>query len=346
MDLCYPTHSDSSGLVNCYWSSPSLHSQMNLLETYAPLNQDLVPINNNMSSASPPGLTPPGSLSTFKSTSSSSNYIPSPVRSLANLNVALHECAEKLPTMPQVGVYPQNLPYLSPGEKQSAQKVASFAIDELFRLTSEFVDTLQRLSRHESDTDDTISPNTHAPRPQTVHSLLMYSPSGQGVLKTCTSLLPTPFSRVDEATMLLIMSCHCRLIDTLVSLFRMMQACVEHSITPQLDKEVVIILPRLEIGSHQVPELQVDAKSMLSPSTSSMYMLMVTMLSTKLCEQITEIIETGRGKEIGANEERQENSFLSSRQAMWEGMKDKTEVLARDIDTTRRLLQRSSTNSE
>lgn len=142
--------------------------------------------------------------------------------------------------------------------------------------------------------------------------------------------------------MLLIMSCHTRLIDAFTSIFLMTKACIEHSIAPHLDKNANIVLPKLQIGSHETPEFKVDGKTMLSPSMSAMYMLLIVMFSTKLCDQMIEIIEIGQGKDLASREEKEENSSSRSpQQALWDSMKDKTAGLAQDIDATRCLLQRS-----
>lgn len=313
---------------------------MNSLDAYGSLDLDLVPINNSMSRVSHLRLSDSHSPTRLETPSNDGYGSSSPVRDLANLNVAVHECATNLPSMPEAGLYPKP-PII---DKQSTRKVALFAIDELFRLTSEFVDALKRLASVESDTGAAFaSSSVETTRTQPSLPLLTHtqpSPAGQPVARTGSSLHSGPFSHVDEATMLLVMSCHCRLIDTHTSVFRMMQACIEYSIRPQMDKEAVIVLPRLQIGSHTAPAVQVDASTAVSPATSSMYMLMMTMFSTKLCEQMAEVMRTGQGKGGEREEGLPESALLEPQQAMWDTMKGQTDRLSRDIDVTRRMLQR------
>ena len=337
---------ESSDTLNLSWASPWLRSEMNTLDPHGSLDFDLVPTNNNMlSRASLLHLESPNLPSRFEHPSTCSNYPSSPIRDLANINVALHDCAGKLPSMPEVGVYPPSFSPLSTDEKQSARKVALFALDELFCLTSEFIDILKRISQAGNGTDVGRTATSNTTRLETVSPVLTTSRSpypGHPLPSIGVTPPSGPFSDLDEATMLLIMSCHCRLVDTYVSIFRMMQACIEYVIKPQMVKDAVIILPRLQFGSHEAPAMQVDAKTMLSPDTSSMYMLMVTTFSTKLCEQLTEVIGTEQGKGRCGKAENQGISSLQSRQAMWDSMKDKTDCLARDIDRTRCMLQKAA----
>jgi hypothetical protein len=121
----------------------------------------------------------------------------------------------------------------------------------------------------------------------------------------------------------------------------MMQACIEHAITPQMEEDAVILLPKLQVGSHESPAVEVSAKKGLPPSASGMYMLMIIMVSSKLCERMVELIGTGPGKE-GNDGGMEGNTFLQSRRSMWDSMKGKTDGLAQDLDDMRRRLQRKS----
>jgi hypothetical protein len=341
-DLCDQNQSEFSDIFDLPWPNASPASHTKPQDQYGLPNLDLIPIDSSIANRMSPSYpASPGSRSGGGTLGNDDNHASSPVRDLGHLSVALYECARNLPSMPEVGVYPPGLSYISPGEKQSTRKVALFAIDELFQLTSKFVDTLKQLSHSELEANDTLLSTTPRSMPETVQPLLTYSPSSQSAPKTHALPGPGPFSHVDEATMLLVMSCHCRLVDTYISVLRMMQACIEHAITPQMEEDAVILLPKLQIGSHESPAVEVNAKKGLSPSASGMYMFMIIMVSTKLCEQMVELIGTGWGKE-GNDKEMEGNTFLQSRRAMWDSMKGKTDGLAQDIDDMRRLLQQKS----
>lgn len=339
-ELCDQIQSESFDNLNLSWLNTSLNLDTNLQDQYGSPNLDLITIDNGITDrASRSYPASPDSRSRDATLGKDDNYGSSPIQDLGNLNIALYECASKLPSMPGVGIYPPHLSYVSPSEKQSARKVALFAIDELFQLTSKFLDTLKRLSRSELDAEDPLLSTTQTIVPETVQPLLTCSPSSQSMFKTHDLSAASSFSHVDESTMLLIMSCHCRLVDTYISVLRMMQACIEHAITPQMDEDDAILLPKLQIGSHETPGVEVNAKTRLPPSTSGMYMLMIIIVSTKLCQQMADLIGTRRGNGRSDEEEGEGNTSLQPRRAMWDSMKSKTDGLMQNIDDTRHLLQ-------
>lgn len=344
--FCQPLQIAYSDMYSLPWTSPFLNLEcMSPIDPYGSFNLGLTTLNTNTtvganSNETPLHLSDPNTQTMVESRNDSSSST-SAVRGLADLNVALYKCAAKLPTMSEAGVF---RPSMLVNDKQSAQQGTLFAIDELFRRTSEFINAVTRLSSSELSADTVLVPDS-GDTTGTLHGLpvLTYgqtSPADQEVARMGVHSVSGPFSHVDEATMLLIMSCHCRLIDIYLSMFRLMQACIEPSINPRLDNGVAILLPRLQMGSHTVPEVEVNANSTLpTGTTSSMYMLMFTIFSTKLCEQMIELIRAGQGKDSNSAAG-SHATFAEPQRAMWKSMKDKTDRLSRDIDTTRRMLQR------
>lgn len=234
-----------------------------------------------------------------------------PIRNLANLNVSLYDCAANLPShsMPETG----------------GSKGKLFAIDELLRLTSDFIDAIKHLS-HKSSSIEVLS---------TAHSQHL-SPTDTGVIATATP--NRTFSHIDEGTLLLLMSCYSRLTEIYVAIFHMMQACIEHSAAPQREKDWAIILPRLQVASHVTPPLQVDGNMSLSKATSSMYMVMITMLSSELCDQVADMMQAGDGDiRAGFTE------IQSPSRCLFETtVTDRTDRLRSTIDATKQLLLPSS----
>ena len=343
-NLCNPMQSDSCQMQDHSWSSTLLNSVMSTPDPFRSFDMDLVHLDSGTMSREnlfhpvgtplPTRLEPPSKESIYSSSSA--------IRDLANLSIALHDCATKLPSMPEVGVFP---PHISLREKQSARKVALFAIDELFGLTSEFIATMKRLSFADPETDSAIDlDNADNLRTESATPLLTFSQPlarSQPSARLRINDQPLPFSHLDESTTLLIMSCHSRLIETYVSLFRMMHACLEFNVVPQLEEGAVIILPRLQVGSFAAPSIEVRTGTMPSPGTTSMYMLIITIFSTKLCEQLAEAMQMGQEKD-GKGEERGNGPAASdSRRGMWNTMNVGTDRLSREIDVTRRLLQQS-----
>lgn len=264
---------------------------------------------------------------------------PSTVQKLANLDVALYECGLKLPysTKPD-GTSTEH-------EIDSSREAKLFAIDEIFRLTADFIESVRNLSGAES--------HERAHLPSIDPRQLVFQPSQKVVMngqQTCDinnlnpagmGLKRNPFSQVDEATMFMIMSCHSRLIEIYTSVFQMMQACIEHSLAPQMGKGWGVILPRLQIGSVASLPVHVDIDTPVSSAISSMYMLMITMISSQLWGQLASATRVGDGVNI-------DSATMSSSgfsDTILYTLTDKNERIMRVIDATSHLLQPSSTVS-
>jgi hypothetical protein len=112
----------------------------------------------------------------------------------------------------------------------------------------------------------------------------------------------------------------------------MMQACIEYSFTPKLDKDWAIVLPQLKIGTLASPLVHVDVNTPVSLSKASMYMLIVTMFSSQLWEQLTDVIGTCSAS----------TSPSALVDTMWATVTDRTYHLSQTIDATKHLLQKQS----
>ena len=245
------------------------------------------------------------------------------IRKLANLNVALYECSVNLPSMPKAGVNPAE--NISRGSE--SQKTKFFAIDELFSLTSEFIDLIKYFSFYTRDIQSSRDQST-----QTLPEMRYMQQLSHSSQSTAAPSLS--FSHVDEGTALMIMSCHCRLTETYRSIFHMMQACIESSTVPQIDKDAAIIFPRLQVGYHAAPQVKVDVNTALEPGTSRMYMLLVTMVAGQLCEKLTDVMTV--------RSEIPTESASASQRLFAATVTERTDLLERDIDATKHLLQRFS----
>ena len=207
------------------------------------------------------------------------------IRELADLNVALHECSANLPSMPRAAMSGTGI--ASYGHRPPKNQL--FAIDELFRLTSKFIDTIKVLPFGTGGTSSSTDQKLQFwPALESAQQPQYSNPSEIRAIALSESL-----SHVDEATLLLIMSCHSRLTDTFLSIFQMIRACIEHSAVPLMDEDAVVLLPRLHWGSLTAPQVIVSAKTRLEPSTTRMYMFLVTSLSSQLHENLAEVLDTG-----------------------------------------------------
>ena len=214
------------------------------------------------------------------------------IRELANLSIALYDCAANLPSQSKacMKLGGTNNEENTWNETTSRQK-RLFVLDEVFRLTTKFIDVVGILSGKGRDPgeDSPISafttPNTEVSLPIDVNQQMSYD--GAELTANGSKVL---FSHVDEATILMLMSCHCRLTEIYLSIFQMMQACIEYSFPPQVEDTWTVVLPQLQMGSHAAPPIQVDANTSLSRVTASMYMLMITMFSSQLCARVADVM--------------------------------------------------------
>jgi hypothetical protein len=271
------------------------------------------------------------------------------VRKLASLSIALHECSEKLPTMAIIATECEIPPGHSNDTMHGSRKITFFVIDELFRLTSEFIDVMKCFSVSECEIGTTPSSTDPGQAgSESTMSLISYdeqtSHSSMQMTRNTISPPSRSFSHMEEATMFMVVSCHCRITELYSSVFELMQACIEHKLPPRIDKHWAVILPNLQFGSVTTPPVQVDIDSPLSPSNSSMYMLMFTMLSSQLWEQLVEVMRAGCAGEVSTSPGSLSRSTLVD--MMWDRVTEKNKDLSQIIDSTRHLLQRYSVTAE
>lgn len=255
---------------------------------------------------------------------------PSHARRLGDLSVLLSECAEKLPSMAASGF-------------SGPRKLRILAIDELFCLTHQFIDILGSISLsgwETSSTSPSIDPTQLSAQFASSNNQQL-SHLEQQFAKNDLRPPSGIFSNLDEATVSMIFACHSRLTEIYTSIFQMMQACIEHSLAPQLGTDWAVILPKLEVGSLSSQPVRVDAHTPLKSSmTTSMYMLIITMLSAQLWEKLMGLVATGTDVPIGSRI----NYPNTLTEIMWSTMADRTGRLIRTMDITKQFL--SSTSGE
>jgi len=341
-DVWYPLQGDSANMQDMYWPDIFCESR-----NVNPLDPDAS--NENIMSHTSSLLSPGISDSYMRIEDHDTNdslgtSSTSAVRRLASLNVALYECAANLPLVAEQGVSSAGI---ASNRVRGSRKATLFALDVLFRLTTEFIDVMECLSLADCETGVTLpSIDPRQPGAQSALSPVANSQqsshSGQPV--TMTGLKPPSrsFSHLDEGTTFMVVSCHCRLTEIYVSIFQMIQACINFSLVPQLDKDWAIILPHLQIGSLTSPPVHVDVNTPLSPATSSIYMLMVTMLSSQLWEKLA-IMMRGRRDVLTGSASASQCALADT---MWDTVTDRTERLSQTIDSTKHLLQRYSVVAE
>ena len=266
------------------------------------------------------------------------------IKDLGNLSHALYGFAAKIPSKSNVslGTGLIDSAWSAFGGSSSRQK-RLLVLDEIFSLTTDFINAVGALSKHVHG--DIASPKCILTS-STREAVFSATPEQQ-IARINPGLdasdARSPLSHLDEATVLLVMSCHCRLTDIYLSIFRMMQVCMEYSFPPQVEDDWTVVLPRLQVGSYAAPSMQVDAKTSLSRSTTSMYMLMITILSSQLCEKVAGVMGVKSDCIVGSIPlQRTEQPEVSEFDLLKARVRDKTERLERTISDTQGLLQRFS----
>ncbi|KAI0905816.1 hypothetical protein F4823DRAFT_115300 [Ustulina deusta] len=236
---------------------------------------------------------------------------------LTSLNMALCECASKLPSINASRVESVGTVNISHATNNSARGAALLALDEVFRVTNEFINIMKNLSLTSDYREiipiPTACASTTGTSPHLTHGMNteLLSHVAPHVLTTCREVLsepslqpaliegsrepeisspsPQPFLHLDEATMLLFLSCHCRLTDIYESIIQAIQRCIKGPHTAPHPR-AGIILPQLQVGGYggvSSPALRVDFSGPpLPPATVSMYLVLTTTLSSQLWAQI------------------------------------------------------------
>lgn len=261
-------------------------------------------------------------------------------RSLAELNVKICECAARLPfEKNKLGASSEGV---AGHPVPEAQKPIRFVFDELFSLTSEFNSIIESLCTpgyHGNSTVSSMSlelPDLMKYQECTSHS----QPSSQAYHQPVPGFPVAPLL-VDEATMYMVTSCHCRLTGIYTSIFEGIEACIKHSIRPQTSSSWAIVLPQLQVSSLALPLVQVDDKTPPTSATSTMYIMMVTMLSSQLWEKMAGIIRSGgRYLNMDNGTETSAPGIFSSGAAgpAWNLVMDKTTKLTESIASVQGLL--------
>ncbi|OAA68484.1 Zn(2)-C6 fungal-type DNA-binding domain protein [Niveomyces insectorum RCEF 264] len=347
--------------INDSWQSPllavpgGLVDQTNVLafeplDTHDPIQQaafvDALDTDNAWGLQQPRDAQPP--LNTWISTDTNLSHVsdqgryhgPSfAVQRLATLQVDVCGCLASFPSVDNArdGAITVNT--------TSSRPETQFSFDELFRLTTDFVEIMEAVNAARLGPGSTLERLLSATK--NLHNnhefdLLCPAPGNcptDPPIRDENSLAASlqHSSHVDEATMWMIASCHCTLTQLYSAVFRRMQTCLEHSRGPRPGHRWNIVLPQVHVGSLVLPPLQVGYKSpATSKATSSMYMVMITALSTQLWEKVG-------GALPGSNEVTECSSYSSSSSSslsgmVWRTMKDGTDNLMREITYIQRLL--------
>ena len=234
------------------------------------------------------------------------------VRELGVLNAALFKHASKLPsyTLAQAPETPESTPH-STGftALKPSHATMVYIIEEMFTLTKRFIEVMKNLVSGASRASNVYPGRLWTDGQLFEHNMLqpqeLPSPYMTETQVSSTGHTKPLFISLEDATVLLILSCYCRVVDVHISVFEKIQACLQSRTKWALDENSSVELPRLQIGSYSStamnadvePTTAVDKTSFVPFSTASMYMMMIAMLSEDLHSQLREVMLAGLGIE-------------------------------------------------
>ncbi|KAI1152344.1 hypothetical protein F4825DRAFT_310786 [Nemania diffusa] len=279
---------------------------------------------------------------------------------LTSLNMALYECASKLPSIKPSRPESVDISNTPCTTGSSTRKAALLALDEVFHVTNEFIDVMKALfpttGCHEippltinltdpnppclSQEVNTILPSHTTP--QFLGRSSAPSPAPDPEISPSSSLAADPSPHLDEATMLLFLSCHCRLTEIYESIFHAMQRCIAGSRAPPPPYHpppppppAGIILPQFRVGGPGGvgrAALRVDFDGpRLPPAMVSMYMVLVAALSAQAWVEVGEALRRGGARAPLAH------AGVAS--LAWDVAIKRTDSMARTIDVVQLLLE-------
>jgi hypothetical protein len=148
---------------------------------------------------------------------------------------------------------------------------------------------------------------------------------------------------LDEATMLMFLSCHCRLTEIYESIFQAIRRCVEGSYAASHPTAGIILL-QLAVGSFGgvvSPALRVEFNGpRLPPATVTMYMVLITTLSSQLWAQVGEAVRRGGRWCDGWSKQTPVAARYAASDSMWDMAMTRTDHMSQIIETVQHSVQR------
>lgn len=196
------------------------------------------------------------------------------IRQLSDLSVRLYEHSATIPPQSIHDAIPENESYADVMNAR-AKDYAYYKVDDTFQLTQELIDiypsfinifTRRKISQasHSSHTPTNFVPEK------------LYDQSGAS-LRPIAPSFSNPLA-LDHSSILLVLSCHLRLIEIYDELFKHMQVCIDQK-GPICASQQSFNAPQLRIGNYVPP---------LTTSTQ-MQVLLLLHFATSLCDHAVEL---------------------------------------------------------
>ncbi|BCS20325.1 Zn(II)2Cys6 transcription factor domain-containing protein [Aspergillus puulaauensis] len=148
-----------------------------------------------------------------------------------------------------------------------------------------------------------------------------------------TDLIQTRLGLPDEATVLMLGSCHSRLTEIYTTIFSLVQRCINHSLGPPRPRpNWAVILPKVEMGSLNAPPLRVDAETPAFGAKAFMYMWMLCVFSAELWTQLNHALGRQDRGVVGAD------GMSPLGRMVWTEMVDRAGSVLQSIESTKALV--------
>ena len=211
------------------------------------------------------------------------------IRQLSQLSIGLYD---HISTIPPQSIHDKAVSFGAGTTKDGslAAKFTSYSPDEIFKLTQDlidiypvFLDTFLRGRPSSSESPSCYNVNARTPSAAALtprDDLCGNTPLRANVI------VPEPKDRHDHASILLLLSCHLRVIDIYDELFKHIAACMRDSTDESMDTtQMCCPIPTVSIGTYTPP-----------PSSSvPMQMMLLVHLAAQLADNAGELASHLRG---------------------------------------------------
>lgn len=256
------------------------------------------------------------------------------IRKLSQLGIDLFEHSN---TIPPLSMYdspstnPEDDPvYVQP---QTCQDYSGYRVDETFRLTQNLVDIyptfLNAFLPHPMSQSSNANPTWSSDRMSNTYFETAQHP-------TTSSSKASTLQTLDHSSILLILSCHLRLIGIYEALFTHMQLCFKQGGIARTPQQATLNIPQLKIGDFAPPP------SAAVPMQMLLLVQFATRLSNYAADLASEIGEPEEGTPQGESSNGiSSNETLALTRAVAENVKSRASNMSQELSTMRVLMLQS-----
>lgn len=247
------------------------------------------------------------------------------VRKLSQLSSDLYEHSQ---TIPPLSIHDPN----HPSQEKDFQNDPQYFLEETFRLTQGLVDIYPAfLNTFLGHTSAQISTPPFSSSDNSPESSTSDSPEIIGDASPPRRQRPP----LDHSSILLILSCHIRIIEIYEGLFKHMEVCIKQKGTPLTRRQEMMKVPQLSIGTFVPP-----------PSSAiPMQMLLLIQFSSQLfnyaAELASEIDTEVEGDQNGVQASPLEATTLALTRAAVANVKDRASFMTENLGTMRGMMLHS-----